>query len=137
MMLLLLVVACSESPPSEVAEQPSPSRLEGAYRFAQVNGQSPPLEWPAGSGAMLESGTLVIDTTGRFSMQFIVGGPLGSEPSGQQGAYSVSADTIYFTPDGSTESPAWFQFELADGGTLRLRDTEQNLWSYARRQGAD
>jgi hypothetical protein len=136
LLLLLLLVslgACGDDSPDPEAGAVEAPTVEGAYRFSRLNDQLPPVEFPAASGSMIETGTLEIDPSGRFAMSFIVGGPLGSEPSGQQGQYRVSADTIYFTPEGAAGEPVTFQFEVGQTD-LRLRDAQQNLWLYTRTQ---
>ena len=123
----------SETVPASQTEVAAP-QLETAYRLSQVNDQRPPMEWPEGSGSTLEAATLELDSGGRYALQFIVGaGPLGSEFSGSEGTYTVSADTLYLTPDAGAGELMSFQYELTGSGELRLRDAAQDLWIYTPR----
>ncbi len=113
--------------------QPAPD--PGLYEFVAPNGRPAPVEFPAGSGAMIERGTLELQTSGRFALRFVGKGSGGgpSEPSGEAGHYRASGDTLYFVVDGREAwPPVWFRFAREDRG-LRLTDRAGNQWWYTRR----
>jgi hypothetical protein len=154
LMLMVLVLACSrrsdpEPTPTPVRTQPAtraaarpPSSaattartVVGAYQFTAVNKARVPAEFPAGSGARLESGTLELQSNNRFAMRFQSRAPGAADvrSSGEDGRYRIGRDTLYFYVDGrETQPPVTFRFVRTSDG-LRLIDSKGNNWIYVRR----
>lgn len=149
-LLIVLAAACSRrSEPEPVAPAPrpqtaakrpaataSPTRsIVGSYRFTAVNKNKVPAEFPAGSGARLESGTLDLQSNNRFAMRFGARAAGNDEvkTSGEDGRYRIARDTLYFTVDGrESQPPVTFRFVRTSAG-LNLIDSKGNTWSYARK----
>ena len=113
----------------------SESQLLGDFRFEQVDGLPVPLEFPPGSGAYLEDGSLTLDDTGRFSLRFFARAPQEVEATwaGQDGSFTVKGDSLFFTPDDAEDRPpVRFRFEAA-AEEIQLWDTQGYRWSYSRR----
>lgn len=123
------VLACS------AARQPAPLDVTGDYRFAAVNNNPVPVEFPPGSGARLENGSLELQTNRRFSMRFgsRARGATEVTTSGEDGTYRIGGDTLFFTVDGrEAQPPVTFRYMHTPSG-LRLIDTRGNAWVYVRR----
>src|SRR5690606_26961978 len=77
----------------------SASAPTGDFRFERVGDTPAPAEFPPGSGAFLEDGTLAIDDEGRFSLRFYTLGAQEVEPvwTVQEGSYTVEGDSLFFT----------------------------------------
>lgn len=150
LLLIVLAAACSRRSepepvaapaprPQTAAKRPaataSPTRsIVGSYRFTAVNKNKVPAEFPAGSGARLESGTLELQSNNRFAMRFGARPSGASEvkTSGEDGRYRIARDTLYFTVDGrEAQPPVTFRFVRTSAG-LNLIDSKGNTWSYAR-----
>jgi hypothetical protein len=123
------------APKKTATAAPSPARsLVGSYRFTAVNKAKVPAEFPAGSGARLESGSLELLSGNRFVMRFASRGRGATEPktSGESGRYRIGRDTLYFIVDGQdTRPPVTFRFTRTSAG-LNLIDSKGNTWAYAR-----
>ena len=149
LILLAFGVACSsnrepESAPTPVRRQPAAKRVSsaaptarpvvGSYRFAAVNKDRVPAEFPAGSGARLESGTLELRSNKRFAMRFLsrVPGGTAARVAGDDGKYRIGRDTLYFYVDNRATRPVTFRFLRTSDG-LRLIDKNGNTWAYVRR----
>lgn len=119
--------------PARSATVPASRSISGSYRFTAVNQSRVPAEFPPGSGARLESGTLDLTANDRFAMRFAAraGGATETVTSGEDGRYRIAGDTLYFYVDGRA-APVVFRFvRTADG--LRLIDTKGNSWVYVRK----
>jgi hypothetical protein len=151
LILLVFAVACSRRAPEPAATpvrtQPTATRpaaraptttpartVVGSYRFTAVNKNRVPAEFPAGSGARLESGSLELQPDNRFAMRFVAraSGAADTKSSGESGRYRIGRDTLYFYVDGrDTQPPVTFRFVRTSEG-LRLIDSRGNTWAYAR-----
>ncbi|HEU0015439.1 MAG TPA: energy transducer TonB [Longimicrobium sp.] len=104
----------------------------GHYRWTHLNGQARPAEFPAGSGARLEDGSIELQPGARFSLRFTTRPPGGAaaRESGEDGDFCIGGDTLYFTPDGrDSRPPVVFRF-AREGRVLRLWDSQGNEWRY-------
>jgi hypothetical protein len=113
----------------------TPRTVAGSYRFSAVNKTRVPAEFPAGSGARLESGTLELQANNRFAMRFQsrASGATDVKNSGEDGTYRIGGDTLYFHVDGrESQPPVIFRFVRTSDG-LRLIDSKGNNWAYVRR----
>jgi hypothetical protein len=107
--------------------------LPGGYRFVALNGQELPVEYPKGSGARLESGTLDLTDSGSFALKFAARSPgRRARETGESGRYRVSSDTLYFEAQGRRRTAVWFRYALDSDG-LRLTDRRGDEWAYRRR----
>lgn len=149
-LLAFAALACSKRPAAEPAPVPAPARaqpaekrpaatatrsLVGSYRFTAVNKNKVPAEFPAGSGARLESGSLDLLANNRFAMQFRARakGADDARNSGEAGRYRIGGDTLYFHVDGrDAQPPVVFRYARTSDG-LRLIDSKGNTWAYARK----
>lgn len=151
LILLVFALACSRRAPEQVAApvrtEPTAKRtvpkpatttparsVTGMYRFTAVNKSRVPAEFPPGSGARLESGTLELQPDNRFVMRFVAraSGATDTKSSGENGRYRIGRDTLYFYVDGrDTQPPVIFRFARTQDG-LRLIDSRGNTWAYAR-----
>jgi hypothetical protein len=142
---LLAALACSrgKSPqpatpqpqPPKRATQPAVRPLTGSYRFTAVNKSRVPAEFPPGSGARLESGSLELQTNNRFVMRFgaKTKGATEVKTSAEEGRYRIGRDTLYFLVEGrESQPPVTFKFARTSNG-LRLVDRNGNEWTYVRR----
>lgn len=143
---VLAALACSRGKsPEPATPQPQPSRraatqpavrpLTGSYRFTAVNKSRVPAEFPPGSGARFESGSLDLTTNNRFVMRFgaKTKGATAVKTSAEEGRYRIGRDTLYFHVDGrDAQSPVTFRFARTSNG-LRLIDRNGNEWTYVRR----
>ncbi len=112
------------------------STLPGTYRFTTLNGHVVPVEFPAGSGARLERGSLALQSDGRFSLRFAsrLAQSAEARSSGEDGAYRAGRDTLYFSPDGREgRPPVWFRYAVVKDG-LRLTDRDGNVWTDVRQE---
>lgn len=155
-MLMVLALACSrrsdpDPTPTPARTQPATKRpaaarppaataasrsVVGSYLFTAVNKSKVPAEFPPGSGARLESGSLELQSNNRFAMRFQSRAPGGADAmsSGEDGRYRIGRDTLYFYVDGrETQPPVTFRFVRTSDG-LRLIDSKGNNWAYVRRQ---
>ena len=147
---LILAAACSRRPKAEPAATPttvskpaakrpvatSTSRsIVGSYRFTAVNKTKVPAEFPVGSGARLENGTLELQSNSRFAMRFGARAREGDDlkTSGESGRYRIVGDTLYFTADGKeSQPPVTFRYTRTSSG-LNLIDSRGNTWAYSRK----
>jgi hypothetical protein len=149
--LIVLAAACSRRSKTEPVAAPAPRTqtaakrpaatatparsLVGAYRFTAVNKAKVPAEFPAGSGARLESGSLELLSSNRFAMRFAARARGADEvtTSGEDGRYRIGRDTLYFVVDGrESQPPVTFRFVRTSSG-LNLIDSKGNTWSYVRK----
>ncbi len=127
-LILAAIAACAPTPRMDDAG------LAGYYRFVELNGQTPPVEFPAGSGAFLKSGILELGDDLRFALQFASRRQDVSdrEETGPVGVFVIHGDSLLFAPDDSIgHPPVRFRYDLA-GDDLRLWDTAGNTWGYRR-----
>lgn len=148
MVCLIAVMACSRGRSEQpAAPQPQPTKrptqpavrdatgITGAYRFTAVNKSRVPAEFPAGSGARLESGSLELRANNRFVMRFgaKAKGAAEVKTTAEEGRFRIGRDTLYFHVDGrDSQPPVTFRFARTSNG-VRLIDRNGNEWSYVRR----
>ena len=117
--------------------------LAGHFRWVTLDGRAAPAEFPAGSGARLEEGSLELHPTprdssgfiGRFALRFgMRATPADSvRSSGPAGRYRLVADSLHFTPDGREGRPP-VRFRYAwRADSLVLTDMQGHAWGYVRR----
>lgn len=113
----------------------------GAWVWETMDEVPPPLEFPAGSGAHLASGTLEVRPasaedarSGRFALGFELRGTDGATaPSGIEGWYVSFADSLHFVPDGSSPAePVRFRYAWLPDGRVALTDSNGHVWVYRR-----
>ena len=127
--------------PSVVGDRASRAELPGSYRWLTMDDRSPPVEFPAGSGATLVDGLLELHAPdagagARFGLRFTMRPTArdSAKSSGEDGNYSVMGDSLLFMPDGREDRPpVRFRYAWGAGGRLLLTDSQGHVWAYTRR----
>jgi hypothetical protein len=117
------------------------SALEGAYRWATLDGKAPPLEFPGNSVRRVVFGSLELrnpmagrsGVCGTYALRFTEQ-PMNDtvRTTGSDGRFTLRGDTLFFMAAGRT-SPDAYQYAWRPTGELALTDTANHVWVYARR----
>lgn len=116
------------------------SALDGSYGWVSLDGKAAPVEFPANSGRRVVYGTLVLRGAmvargggGTYSMRFTEQPANDTvRTTGNDGRFSLRADTVIFTPNESSQSMK-FRYAWRPNGDLALTDMSEHVWIYTRR----